>query len=308
MAYGLDVSALPAYTDQLSEQLIAKVVLNTDLMQYLEQKSGYTAGSFSINLVDAALPVSGFVCNNTPMDGGTIDYTQVDVQIDSLQSKTSICVEDLRNTYQSYYMSSSLDNDVLPFEQVISESYGDKLTAYNEGFLINGESTIAGSTGLKQQITSANGANLQGGTPAAWTVSNAIDQSLDLYDAISEAAKDRDDLIMVVSPASYRTLTRALVAANLNTVNNAQAVVDGNEIVILPGTNVRVVKSQGLVGSDYKFAGPGKAIVAAMGLQDGADKFRFFYSESDDSILFRAAWRIGVGVSQLDLFATNDMA
>ena len=304
----LDVTGLQPYTDQLSETLIAKSVLNTNLMQYLDQKSGYTSGTFQINLVDSALPVVGFDCNQTETAGAGITYTQVAVQIDSLVSRNDICVEDLRNTYQSYYMQAGLENDVLPLEEVISQSYQDKLTAYNEGFLINGEPTIAGSTGLKAQITSANGANLQAGTPAAWDVNNAIDQALDLYEAIGEAAKDRDDLIMVVSPAAYRTLTRALVAANLNTVNNQQAVVAGNEILILPGTNVQVVKSQGLVNSDYKFAGPGKAIIAAMGLTDGQDKFRFFYSETEDQIKFRAAFRLGVGVSQVDLFGTNDMS
>jgi len=50
MAYGLDVSLLPAYTDQLSETLIAKSTLKTDLMQYLDVKSGYTSGTFSIIL------------------------------------------------------------------------------------------------------------------------------------------------------------------------------------------------------------------------------------------------------------------
>ena len=304
----LDVTGLQPYTDQLSETLIAKSVLNTNLLQYLDQKGGYSAGTFQINLVDAALPVVGFDCNQAETAGAGVTYTQVPVQIDSLVSRNDICVEDLRNTYQSYYMQSGLENDVLPLEEVVSQSYQDKLTAYMEGFLINGEATIAGSTGLKQQITSANGANLQAGVPATWTVSNAIDQALDLYEAIGEAAKDRDDLIMVVSPASYRALTRALVAANLNTVNNQQAVVDGNEILILPGTNVQVVKSQGLVGSDFKFAGPGKAIIAAMGLTDGQDKFRFFYSETEDQIKFRAAFRLGVGVSQVDLFGTNDMA
>lgn len=304
----LDVTGLQPYTDQLSETLIAKSVLNTNLMQYLDQKSGYTSGTFQINLVDAALPVVGFDCNQAETAGAGVTYTQVAVQIDSLVSRNDICIEDLRNTYQSYYMQAGLENDVLPFEEVVSQSYQEKLTAYNEGFLINGEPTIAGSTGLKAQITSANGANLQAGVPAAWDVSNAIDQALDLYEAIGEAAKDRDDLIMVVSPASYRTLTRALVAANLNTVNNQQAVVAGNEILILPGTNVQVVKSQGLINSDYKFAGPGKAIIAAMGLTDGQDKFRFFYSETEDQIKFRAAFRLGVGVSQLDLFGTNDMA
>ena len=299
MAFGFDITALPAYTDQLSLDLISKVVLKTDLLDYVDLRSGFTSGTVSINLVDADLPVSALSCGWT--SDGEVTYSQVPVTIESLQSKTEMCVEDLRSVYQSAFMNAGTGNDQIPFESVISESYSDKLRKYNEGFLINGFGT---TTGLKAQITSANGANLQAGTPAAWTASNAYEQALDLYDAIDESVKDRDDLIMVVSPDAYRALVRALVAQNLYHFNS----VEGNDVMILPGTNVTIVKSSGLVGSDYKFAGPGKMILAATGLTDELDTFRFFYDESADVMKFRAAWRLGVGVGQVNVFATNDMA
>jgi hypothetical protein len=299
MAFGFDVSALPAYTDQLSLDLISKVVLKTDLLDYVDLRSGFSSGTVAINLVDADLPVSALSCGWT--SDGQVTYSQVNVTIESLQSKTEMCIEDLRAKYTSAFMNAGTGNDFLPFEQVISESYTDKLRKYNEGFLINGFGT---TLGLKGQITSANGANLQAGTPAAWDATNAYEQALDLYDAIDESVKDRDDLIMVVSPDAYRALVRALVAQNLYHFNS----VEGNDIMILPGTNVTVVKSSGLVGSNYKFAGPGKMILAATGLTDELDTFRFFYDEAADVMKFRAAWRLGVGVGEVNLFATNDMA
>jgi hypothetical protein len=299
MAFGFDVSALPAYTDQLSLDLISKVVLKTDLLEYVDLRSGFSSGTVAINLVDADLPVSALSCGWT--SDGQVTYSQVNVTIESLQSKTEMCIEDLRAKYTSAFMNAGTGNDFLPFENVISESYTDKLRKYNEGFLINGFGT---TLGLKGQITSANGANLQAGVPAAWTATNAYEQALDLYDAIDESVKDRDDLIMVVSPDAYRALVRALVAQNLYHFNS----VEGNDIMILPGTNVTVVKSSGLVGSNYKFAGPGKMILAATGLTDELDTFRFFYDEAADVMKFRAAWRLGVGVGEVNLFATNDMA
>jgi hypothetical protein len=299
MAYGFDITALPAYTDQESLGLISRVVLKTDLLDYVDLRSGFTSGVSSINLVDADLPVSALSCGWS--SDGEVTYTQVNVTIESLQSKTEMCVEDLRSVYQSAFMNAGTGNDFIPFEEVISQSYSDKLRKYNEGFLINGFGT---TLGLKGQITSANGANLQGGTPAAWDATNAFGQALDLYDAIDEAVKDRDDLIMVVSPDAYRALVRSLVAQNLYHFDS----VEGNDIVILPGTNVTVIKSSGLVGSDYKFAGPGKMILAATGLTDELDSFRFFYDEAADVMKFRAAWRLGVGVGEVNLFATNDMA
>ena len=299
MAFGFDISALPAYTDQESLSLISKVVLKTDLLDFVDLRSGFTSGTVAINLVDADLPVSALSCGWT--SDGEVTYSQVNVTIESLQSKTEMCIEDLRSVYQSAFMNAGTGNDFLPFENVIAESYTDKLRKYNEGFLINGFGT---TTGLKAQITSANGANLQAGTPVAWTAATAYEQALDLYDAIDESVKDRDDLIMVVSPDAYRALVRALVAQNLYHFNS----VEGNDILILPGTNVTVVKSSGLVSSDYKFAGPGKMILAATGLTDELDSFRFFYDEASDVMKFRAAWRLGVGVGEVNVFATNDMA
>ena len=298
MAFGFNVAALPAYTDQLSLEIISKSVLTTDLLSYLDLRTGLTSGTVAINLVDADLPVSALSCGWT--SDGEITYSQVNVTIESLQSKTEVCPEDLRAVYQSAFMAQGTGNDAIPFEEVISNQYAEKLTKYNEGFLINGFGT---TLGLKGQITAANGAVVPAGA-AAWTVANAVDQALDLYDAIDESVKDRDDLIMVVSPSNYRTLTRALVAQNLYHFDS----VSSNDIIILPGTNITIVKSSGLVGSDYVFAGPGKMIVAATGLQDELDSFVWFYDQGVDVMKFRAAWRLGVGVGEINLFATNGLA
>ncbi len=298
MAFGFNIAALPAYTDQLSNEIIAKSVLTTDLLSYLDLRTGYTSGTVAINLVDADLPVSALSCGWT--SDGEITYSQVNVTIESLQSKTEVCPEDLRAVYQSAFMAAGTGNDQVPFEEIISNQYAEKLTKYNEGFLINGFGT---TLGLKGQITAANGANVPAAA-AAWTVNNAVDQALDLYDAIDESVKDRDDLIMVVSPANYRTLSRALIASNLY----HYMPVEGNEIIMLPGTNCTVVKSSGLVGSDYVFAGPGKMILAATGLQDELDSFVWFYDQGVDVMKFRAAWRLGVGVGEVNLFTTNGLA
>ena len=299
MATSFNIAALTAYTDELSMDLVAKAVLNTDLLSYTDLRTGMTAGTFTINLVDSELPVSALSCGGYPGEGQVV-YTQVPVTIESLQSKTTLCPEDLRSVYQSAFMSAGTANDFIPFEEVIAESYAKKLTKATEDFLINGFGT---TLGLKGQITGANGANVPAGA-AAWTVSNAVEQALDLYDAIDESVINRDDLIMVMSPANYRTLVRALVAQNLY----HYPAVEGNEVMMLPGTNIKCVPSSGLVGSANVFAGPSKMIIAATGLQDELDSFRFQYSVSADAVLFKAAWRIGVGVSQVNLFATNDLA
>ena len=299
MATSFNIAALTAYTDELSMDLVAKAVLNTDLLSFTDLRTGMTSGTFTINLVDSELPVSALSCGGYPGDGQVV-YTQVPVTIDSLQSKTTLCPEDLRSVYQSAFMSAGTGNDFIAFEEVISESYAAKLTKATEDYLING---FGATNGLKAQITGANGATVPAGS-VAWTVANAVEQALDLYDAIDESVINRDDIIMVVSPANYRILVRALVAQNLYHFSS----VEGNEVMILPGTTAKIVQSSGLVGSANVFAGPSKYIIAATGLQDELDSFQFNYSVSADAVLFKAAWRIGVGVSQVNVFATNDLA
>jgi hypothetical protein len=300
MAFTFLPSALPAYTDQLSLELISKAVLNTDLLNYVDLRPGFSSGTVSINLVDTSTPIVAAGCGGYPTSGNNVNYSQVDVQVDSLESKSILCVETLRANYMSAFMTPGMGNDVIPFEEVISESYAKSLRKENENYLINGN-VSTGAAGLASIM--AAGANLQAGTPAAWDSSNAFEQALDLYDAIAESVKDREDLIMVVSPDSYRALTRSLVAQNLYHFNS----VEGNDIIILPGTNCTVVKSSGLEGSDFKFAGPSKMILAATGLLDELDSFRFFYDQSEDTMKFRAAYRLGVGVSEVNVFAQNGL-
>ena len=168
MASSFNVSELLAYTDELSLDLISKAVLTTDLLDYVDLRPGFSAGSVTINLVDTTLPVVAADCGNYPTDGAEVAFTQVPVQISSLMSKATMCVEDLRSKYLGMFMSPGMGNDQVPFESVISDSYAKNLRKANEYYLINGN-TDTGADGLKA-IISGN-ANTQAGTPAAWDAS-----------------------------------------------------------------------------------------------------------------------------------------
>ena len=293
-----DLSTLAPYTDELSLDLISKAVLNTKLMEYVNVTPGLSAGTVAINLLSGDLNVNDRACGFTP--SGDIDFTQVDITIVDKQVKMTACRNDLHQYWLSQKMNPSANAEDIPYTEVIVDYYVKKITEWNEGFLINGDGTV---NGLGSLISVANGANLAGGTPAAWTPTNALEQALDLYDSIGEAVKDRDDLIMVVSPAAYRALTRALVAANFYQFE----VINGNEIIYLPGTNVKIVKSSGLIGSDNAFAGPAGFIVVGVGLTSDNESFKMMYDPFEDIMKMAAYWRIGVAVSQVDQFATNNL-
>ena len=292
-----DLTALSTYTDELSLDLIAKAVLTTDLMNDIDVRSGLSAGTVAINIMDGDLNVGDLACGWNP--SGDVNFSQVDISIADKQVKMELCPEDLRQYWLSQRMSAGADQDSVPFEETIAAYYVERVRKYNEGFLINGDGTV---NGIKAQITGANGANVPVGA-AAWTVANAVDQALDLFDAIDESVKDREDLIMVVSPANFQTLRRALVAQNYFHYDQG----DGRTLE-LPGTNLKVVKSSGLVGSNYVAAGPAGFMVAGTGLESDFETMQFVFDKGEDVVKFIAKWRLGIAVHQVNLFATNDLA
>lgn len=292
-----DLTALSTYTDELSLELIAKAVLTTDLMNEIDVRSGLSAGTVAINLMDGDLNVADLACGWNP--NGDVSFSQVDITIADKQVKMELCPEDLRQYWLSQRMSAAADQEGVPFEEVIASYYIERIRKYNEGFLINGDGT---ATGIKAQVTGANGASVPAGA-AAWTVANAVDQALDLFDEIAEEVKDREDLVMMVSPANFQTLRRALVAQNYFHYDQG----DGRTLD-LPGTNCKVVKTSGLVSSNYVAAGPAGFIVAGTGLENDASTMSFYFDKGEDVVKFIAKWRLGVAVHQVNVFATNDLA
>ena len=292
-----DLTALTAYTDETSMDLIAKAVLETDLMSYVDLRSGLSAGTVAINLMDGDLNVADLSCGWNP--SGNVDFSQVDITIRDKQVKMDLCPEDLRQYWLSQRMSAGADQESVPFEEVIADYYVKRISKYNESYLIDGDGT---GTGIKDQVTGAAGATVPAGA-AAWTLANAVDQALDLFDGINAASKDRDDLIMIVSPANFNTLRRALVAQNYYHYDQG----DGRSFE-LPGANITVVKTSGLVGSNYVAAGPAGMIVAGTGLEDDASTLQFFFDRGQDVVKLISKWRLGVAVSQVDQFGTNGLA
>lgn len=288
---------LSTYTDEFSFDLISKAVLTTDLMENIQVRTGLQSGTVAVNLFNATVDVQNQTCGWTT--AGTASFNQVDICIRDKAVKQSLCPQDLRAYWLSQRMTGGAHQESVPFEQVIADYYVKEIKKYNEGFLLNGDGTC---NGIKTQIATASGSTLAG--TASWTSTTALGLAQDMFDAISQSVQDREDLILIMSPARYNILVRALVAANYFHFDS----VSGNSIIDIPGTTLKAVKSSGLVGSNYMAAGPAEMIIAGTGLTDDMSSMRFFYDEGQDTVKLLAKWRIGVAVAFPDLFSTNGLA
>ena len=296
-----NLSNLSAYTDENSGILISEAVLGADLMNYVTVRPGYAAGTVAINVLD----MSGMVFDNRSCGWsptGTTTFDQIPVTVDNIQSKQSLCIQDLRDYWISSQMNPSAFGEELPFEQFIAEE-AVKQTRLNLEQRM-GSAIITG-------FTSGNGCSLQSSpAPAGLTAGNALDQVNGLVDALPQNVLSRTDLIMFMSYANFRALTRALVNANyffqFNTYDKTLNTGEGQSVLI-PGTNIIAVPVAGLGTSDRIICGPKAHIIAVTGLTDDQDKISIFYSRDNDEVRMLSAYRIGLA-GLFNSFATNNLA
>jgi hypothetical protein len=289
MSYNL--TNLSTYTDELSFELISKAVLQTNVMDYASIRSGLKFGETTINLLDSAnIGVADRGCGWNA--AGTLDYTQVTVDMVEKQIKQALCPTSIRDYFLAAQLSASAHAEEVAFEEVTANFFVEKIKNWNEGY-------IGGR--LAADITVANGA-VDSGQTVASTASTIVDDVMDLIDAVDASVLDRDDLGVIMSPAYFNMLRRALTAQNLFHFNAPG--VNSNTELTMPGTDFKVIKSSGFSGDAF-IAGPLKDIVIGVGLEDDFDSLKMFYSADNDEVRVMAAWRLGVGIVDVTKWAKN---
>ena len=288
MSYNL--TNLSTYTDELSFELISKAVLQTNVMDYATIRSGLKFGTTTINLLDADISVADRACGWSA--AGDMVYSQVEIDMQEKQSKQALCPTDLRDYYLAERLSASAHAEEVPFEEVVSNLFVEKIRNWNEGYL-GGK--------ILTDITVANGA-VDSGQTVASTASTIIADVMDLIDSVDASVLDRDDLGVIMSPAYFNMLRRALTAQNLFHFNAPE--VNSNTELTMPGTDFKVIKSSGFSGDGF-VAGPLKDLVIGVGLEDDFDTLKIFYSADNDEVRVMAAWRIGLGVVDVTKWAKN---
>jgi len=279
---------LNTYTDEMSFELVSKAVLQTNLMQYATIRSGLRAGNVAINLLDADISVQDRACGWD--NNGTMTFSQVIIDIAEKQSKQELCPTDLRDYYLSERLSATAYAEEVPFPEVVSNLFVEKIKNWNENYLATTAMEIA-------QLAIGDGGTCDNAiaTTATPDVNNIVGIVLDLFDAIDESVKMRDDLVVLMAPHNFALLRRALVAQNYFHYNQGEGTQDE---LIIPGTNMKAVQVTltDPAGEYYNamIAGPAKDLVIGVGLEDDFDQLRIFYDQSNDVVKVMAAWRIGV--------------
>ena len=261
-----DVSGLAAYVDEQREDLIVRSVTEARTLQYLSIQQGIK-GSQELKLLDDSVVYQQGDCTMTP-SGDTV-FTDRAIAVETLGYMKSFCQKDLDGFWTQLGLrpGAMAEDKTLPFEQQII-NYLLQLHSFELDKLIwkgnkaTGSGNLAFMNGFRQFLTTANG------------------------------------FICFTGRENFNFLTKNLVDDNLFHYNPAN-IGDLNEL-ILPGTNMRIVKVNGLNGLDNIYTGRASQFVFGTDLSSDFENFDLWYSLDDDLIYVRSKFRAGVQVPFLD--------
>jgi hypothetical protein len=317
-----DVAAIGSYVDQVGGELLAKALIGATTPSYVNVRLGIN-GTQALNLLNSTVLFQSGTCGFQPT-GSTTTFTQHNITTCQEKYNEELCYKDLFETFQSMLMASkSSTQESVPFEQQIADLKVKQIQQRIEKQLWQGSTGATGDTnacfdGLKLLIsTGTTGVAVSvSGTAfnaavAYGTAGNPRFEVDKLINALSDDAMSRDDLRVFMSYANFRKYVQSLTQGNYFQNYIGSTDITGMMEAIHPNTNVKVVPTIGLNGSNQVVIGPAEYIVVGFGLLADHEKLTIWYSKDFDTLRLRANYNYGVTIATFGstaYFATNNLA
>jgi hypothetical protein len=301
--FNYDLSNLPTY-NSYGDDMMIKAFLGLTLPKYSSVRPNLKGTTEKVGFVTNDVILQDLSCGFDPT-GDTVQNV-VTINLCNKKVNQQLCPYSLYDTYLSQYLTDANFQESVPFEQVILEDIANR-TANQIELQLWRNSTTTGSTAYDNQcfdgviklITSGNGATQIAYTAA--TASNGLDVFSTYYQNIPENVLHRDDLVIYCGYSDYRALVASMrnnSYINLFTDPTGVATEGSDWGVILPGSNVRVVPTQGLTGQGKVYAGPAQYIMIGMNAEMMTQKA--LYDMFEDIIKLNLHATYGVGVFSVD--------
>jgi hypothetical protein len=319
--FAYDVATIGDYVDQVGGELLAKALIGATTPSYVNVRVGIN-GTQALNLLNSSVEFQTGTCGWQPT-GSTTTFTQHNITTCQEKYNEALCYKDLFETYQSMLMSSkSSTQESVPFEQQIADLKVKQIQQRIEKQLWQGSTGATGATnacfdGLKLLISTgttgvANSSGTTFSSSAAYgSAGNPITECEKLLNALSDDAMSRDDLRIFMSYANFRLLIQAMTRANFFQNYIGSSDITSNMEAVLPNTNVKIIPTIGLAGTNQVVIGPAEYIVVGFGLLADHERLTIWYSKDFDELRLRANYNYGVTIATFGstaYFATNNLA
>lgn len=298
------VSSLPDYVQENRDVLIDQVVLRGPTIRRMAKQTGIKKSAY-LNYLDVR-PVlqPGAGCGFTPQ--GEIELTDREINVAVIKINMDVCPDKLRGTFAEYLIRTRAGEQPLPYEQEITDAITAFIAEALEKAIWQGDTTsqdanLANFDGiLKIAAGEADVVNVN--VAAGSTMRAAIAATLA---AIPTAARKRGAVIHV-APELFEAWMQELVNANLYHYSGPQDA-DPDEWVI-PGSNVRVIRTEGLAGTLKLVATYDRNLYYGTDMENDAEVFDIKYDDTDEVFHIKVRWASGVQIAFPDRVAVATLA
>jgi hypothetical protein len=286
--------------------MLIKAFLGLTLPKYSSVRPNLKGTTEKVGFVTNDIFLQDLSCGFDP-SGDTVQNL-VTIDLCNKKLNQQLCPYDLYDTYLSQYLSNANFQETVPFEEVILQDITNRVSNEIEIQLWR-NTTASGATQYNSQcfdgvltlVTSGNGAAHIAYTAA--TATNGLEVFTQYYEAIPENVLHRDDLVIYCSYSDYRALVASMRNSsyvNLFTFDSASAAQGQEWSVMLPGTNVRVIPSQGLNNQSRVIAGAAGYIM--IGMNQEMMTIKSMYDPFADIVKINLHATYGVGVFDVESF------
>lgn len=313
--FAYDVATIGGYVDQVGGELLSKALIGGTTARYANVRLGIK-GTQALNLLNSVAVFQDGTCGWDPT-GNTTTFSQTNITTCPEKYNEALCYKDLYDTYQSMLMAPGQTSETVPFEQQIAELKVKQIQQRIEQQLwqaTTGSSCFAGFKTLISTGTTgvANSSGVTFSSLANYgTSGNPITEIDKLINVLDDNAMSREDLVVFMSYANFRLYIQALTRANFFQNYIGSSDITGMMEATQPNTNVKVVPTIGLNGSNQVVIGPREYMVVGFDLLDDSQKLVIWYSKDFDELRLRANYNYGVTIATFGstaYFATNNLA
>ena len=313
--FSYNVSSIGNYVDQVGGELLSKALIGGTTAKYANVRLGIK-GTQALNLLNSTAYFNDGTCGWDP--SGTTTFTQRNITTCAEKYNEALCYKDLYDTYQSMLMAPGQTQETVPFEQQIADLKVKQIQQRIEQKLW--QATTGGGDcfdGFKSLISTgttgvANSSGVTFSSSASYgTAGNPITEVDKLINVLDDNAMSREDLIVFMSYANFRLYVQALTRANFFANYIGSTSIDANMEAVHPNTNVKVVPTIGLNGSNQVTIGPREYMVVGFDLLSDHEKLVMWYSKDFDELRLRANYNYGAQIALFGstaYFATNNLA
>lgn len=300
MAYGFDVSALPAYVEQHATALKARAFFSSKSIRTFEVLKGIK-GPTTLNKIAADLVLQAGACGWSAGDGNLVTLTQQTLTPGSYKINMPLCVKDLEAKFTRSYLPAGQANDSLPtdvegpFMEALVGTFGEIIEkAIWQGDTDSGTANLNKFDGFVKILDVQTSANAFNPASSAWTVATSVDIIAGVIAAIPSEVIEKEDAVVAIGLDKFRQYTAKLMQLNLFHYPVQPSGEYTPFEMIHPGTNVKIVAFPGLNTINRIYAGQSSNFV--IGVDDAFENthMELFYSKDNDEMRFILKGMMGV--------------